>query len=201
MNQTACDALSHHFLTMAYNNAWANFRLAKACLQLTQEEYDAKRSSFFPCIRATLNHILMVDWVYVDGMEREAKGELPHPNYREMFADPDPCKTAAAWRAEQEKVDQRLIAYCQGLRDADMGRIVAYLRPDGSVREPRNRLLAHVFQHQIHHRGQVHAMLSGTSVAPPQLDDFFRVTDIKEREADFAELGWTEAGIWGQAHG
>ncbi len=60
----------------------------------------------------------------------------------------------------------------------------------------RARLLAHVFQHQIHHRGQVHAMLSGTSVAPPQLDDFFRAADAGERARDFAELGWSESGIW-----
>ena len=191
------DPLSHHFLAMAHNNAWANFRLAKACLQLAQGDYTAHRTSFFPSIRATLNHILMVDWVYVDGMEREAKGEPPHPNYREFLANPEPCATAAEWRAEQEKVDRCLIAYCTGLRDADMARIVTYQRADGAVREPRHRLLAHVFQHQIHHRGQVHAMLSGTPVAPPQLDDFFRVTDAPERAADFAELGWSESAIWG----
>jgi uncharacterized damage-inducible protein DinB len=197
MNQAAGNALSHHFLTMAYNNAWANFRLAKACLQLSQEDYERERTSFFPSIRSTLNHILKVDWIYVDGMEREAKGEPPHPNYREFLANPEPCATAEQWRSEQARVDQRLIDYCQGLQDADMGRIVSYQRADGAVREPRNRLLAHVFQHQIHHRGQVHAMLSGTPVAPPQLDDFFRVTDAEHRAADFAELGWSENAIWG----
>jgi uncharacterized damage-inducible protein DinB len=190
------DPLSQHFVTMAHNNAWANFRLAKACAQLSQDDYVRERTSFFPSIRATLNHILMVDWIYVDGMEREANDEQPHPNYRGFLANPEPCATAEAWRAEQGKVDQRLIGYCKGLHDADMERIVVYRRPDGAVREPRNRLLAHVFQHQIHHRGQVHAMLSGTPVAPPQLDDFFRVTDAEARKDDFAELGWSEHGIW-----
>ncbi len=196
MSNAASDALSHHFLTMAYNNAWANFRLGKACAQLAQDEFVADRISFFPSIRATLNHILMVDWIYVDGMEREAKSEPVHPNYREFLANQAPCATAEEWRAEQRKVDQRLIAYCKTLTDADMGRIVAYQRPDATLREPRPRLLSHVFQHQIHHRGQVHAMLSGTSVAPPQLDDFFRVTDAGERTQDFAELGWSESEIW-----
>ena len=182
------DPLSHHFLTMAYNNAWANFRLAKACLQLTQEDYVRERTSFFPSIRSTLNHILKVDWIYVDGMEREAKGEPPHPNYREFLANPEPCATAEQWRSEQAKVDQHLIDYCKGLQDADMGRIVVYQRPDAVIREARPRLLAHVFQHQIHHRGQVHAMLSGSSVAPPQLDEFFLDQDLHLRRDELQAL-------------
>ena len=44
---------------------------------------------------------------------------------------------------------------------------------EGMIPERIGDLLAHLFIHQIHHRGQVHAMLSGTSVKPPQLDEFF----------------------------
>lgn len=196
MSQAALDPLSHHFFTMACNNAWANFRLAKACLRLPQAEFEARRTGFFPSIKATLNHILIVDWVYVDGMEREAKGEPPHSNYREFLADPEPCATAEQWRVEQSKADRRLIDYCRRLSDAGMARSINYVRPGGAICEPRSRLLAHVFQHQIHHRGQAHAMLSGTSVAPPQLDDFFRIADAELRAPDFAELGWTENDIW-----
>ena len=49
-------------------------------------------------------------------------------------------------------------------------------------------LLAHLFMHQIHHRGQVHAMLSGTSVKPPQLDEFFLDYDLKLRSERLS--GW-----------
>lgn len=35
------EPLSHHLLTQAYNNGWANHRLYKACLQLTQDEFVA----------------------------------------------------------------------------------------------------------------------------------------------------------------
>jgi uncharacterized damage-inducible protein DinB len=59
------------------------------------------------------------------------------------------------------------------------------------------RLLAHLFQHQIHHRGQVHAMLAGTPVKPPQLDEFFCADDAPLHAADFALLGYTEQAIWG----
>ena len=41
------------------------------------------------------------------------------------------------------------------------------------MKETIGNTLLHLFQHQIHHRGQAHAMLAGTSVAPPQLDEFF----------------------------
>ncbi|HQZ45817.1 MAG TPA: DinB family protein, partial [Usitatibacteraceae bacterium] len=68
----------------------------------------------------------------------------------------------------------------------------------GRVEEPMHRLLAHVFEHQIHHRGQVHAMLAGTPVAPPQLDEFFCANEADLRAADFAELGFSEDAIWGQ---
>ncbi|TIV12034.1 MAG: damage-inducible protein DinB, partial [Mesorhizobium sp.] len=47
----------------------------------------------------------------------------------------------------------------------------------------------HVFLHDIHHRGQVHAMLSGTSVAPPQLDEFLLDYDIKLRRDEVERLG------------
>jgi uncharacterized damage-inducible protein DinB len=62
--------------------------------------------------------------------------------------------------------------------------------------ERADRLLLHLFQHQIHHRGQAHAMLSGTQVAPPQLDEFFSIAEASLRASEFKELGWTEAEIW-----
>jgi uncharacterized damage-inducible protein DinB len=57
-------------------------------------------------------------------------------------------------------------------------------------------LLLHLFQHQIHHRGQAHAMLSGTGIKPPQLDEFFSAAEASLRATEFKELGWTEAEIW-----
>jgi uncharacterized damage-inducible protein DinB len=63
--------------------------------------------------------------------------------------------------------------------------------------ERRDRLLLHLFLHQIHHRGQAHAMLSDTEVAPPQLDEFYSIAEAPLREAEFAALGWTERDVWG----
>jgi uncharacterized damage-inducible protein DinB len=53
-------------------------------------------------------------------------------------------------------------------------------------------VLAHLFQHDIHHRGQVHAMLAGTALAPPQLDEFFLAQDAAMRSDDLRALGLAE---------
>jgi uncharacterized damage-inducible protein DinB len=63
--------------------------------------------------------------------------------------------------------------------------------------ERRDRLLLHLFQHQVHHRGQAHAMLAGTTVKPPQLDEFFSEAEAPLRAAEFAALDWSEATVWG----
>lgn len=78
-------SLAHHFRTMAFNNAWANHRLLKACAQLTDAEFAAPRVSFFPSLAATLNHNLTVDWYYVDILERSRCGAPPHPSPAGFF--------------------------------------------------------------------------------------------------------------------
>ncbi|MCV2359996.1 DinB family protein [Paucibacter sp. TC2R-5] len=198
MKSARPDPLAHHLLSMAYNNAWANDRLLRACAQLSQAEFEAQRCSFFPSIKATLNHNLCVDWFYVDALEREQQGLPPHADCYSFFAVDEPFERCAELQQAQSKVDLRLIALCGAQHDDQLERIVTIARPGRPQLESRTRLLAHLFQHQIHHRGQVHAMLAGSSVAPPQLDEFFCAGEADERAAEFAALGWTETLIWGQ---
>ena len=66
---------------------------------------------------------------------------------------------------------------------------------DRRYRERTQDVLAHLFQHDIHHRGQVHAMLAGTAVAPPQLDEFFLAQDAALRAEDLRTLGLATALI------
>ena len=70
-------------------------------------------------------------------------------------------------------------------------------RSDHVQRDLAGHVLMHLLTHQIHHRGQAHAMLAGAGVGPPQLDDFFSAGDAPLRAADFAALGWTEETVWG----
>jgi uncharacterized damage-inducible protein DinB len=190
-------SLSHHFLTEAYNNAWANHRLLRACGELSQEEFAAKRTSFFPSIKATLNHILTVDWYYVEILERSLAGLAPHPQARRHFAVGQPFDDCASLSREQHASDRRLIAFCASLTDDRLDAPVQLPRRTGVERDRLRRILAHLFQHQVHHRGQAHAMLAGTGVAPPPLDEFFCTGESALRAADFAELGFDEETIWG----
>ena len=189
--------LAHHFTTEAFNNAWANHRLLKACCRLTREEFAAPRTSFFPSLKATCNHILTVDWLDLEMLERSRDGLEPHPDPGRHFRPEEPFDDCGALLEAQHACDRRLIAYCEGLSDADMRGIVLLPRREGIVRDSVKRILAHLFQHQIHHRGQVHAMLAGTSVAPPQLDEFYCSNEAHLRAADLAELGWSEERVWG----
>ena len=55
--------------------------------------------------------------------------------------------------------------------------------------------------HQLHHRGQVHAMLSSTTVPPPQLDEFMMPSEAQLRSTEMAQLGWLEAAVYGPRPG
>ena len=185
-----------HFIAMARNNAWANHRLLKACAALSADEFAATRTSFFPSIKATLNHILTVDWYYLEVMERSLAGLPPHDNPGRFFEPEEPFGDCATLSREQHAADLRLIAMCESLGEAQVDAEVLLPRRTGIERDRLHRILAHLFQHQIHHRGQVHAMLSGTRVKPPQLDEFHCANESALRAPDFAELGFSEAAIW-----
>jgi uncharacterized damage-inducible protein DinB len=177
------------YRAMAYNNGWANHRLLAACVRLSQADFVAPRTGFFPSLRATLNHNLIIDRFYVDAMEGGTLGPA-------AWADREPCETAIMLRNAQSEVDRRLIAVVERLGTADLNRVVDIHRGDRIQRERIDRLLLHLFQHQIHHRGQAHAMLSATEVRPPQLDEFFSAGEAPLRATEFAELGWTEDTVW-----
>jgi uncharacterized damage-inducible protein DinB len=177
------------YRTMAYNNGWANHRLLAACASLSQAEFTAARTGFFPSLRATLNHILVIDRFYIDAMEGGTLGPA-------AWADPEPCATVLILRDAQGEMDRRLIAGVEGLDPADLDRIVDVHRGRRIQHEGIDRLLLHLFQHQVHHRGQAHAMLSATDVRPPQLDEFFAAEEAPLRAAEFTELGWSEDKIW-----
>jgi uncharacterized damage-inducible protein DinB len=180
------------YRAMAYNNGWANHRLLTACMRLSQAEFTAPRSGFFPSIRATLNHILIIDRFYVDAMEGGALGPA-------AWANREPCETVILLREAQGEMDRRLIALVERLGVADLDRIVDVHRGDHIQHERMDRLLLHLLQHQIHHRGQAHAMLAGTMVKPPQLDEFFCANEAHLRAAELAEIGLSESAIWDES--
>ena len=175
--------LLDHLRRMSGNNLWSNDRLYRAVLSLQPGEFEAERTSFFPSIKATLNHILAVDYLYLDFLEEGGLGAAVHDDFV-------PFDEPRALFAAQVATDRRLIAFCDGLSADDLDRrVITDRRKDGMIPECIGDILAHVFLHDIHHRGQVHAMLSGTSVKPPQLDEFLLDYDVKLREKEVERLG------------
>jgi uncharacterized damage-inducible protein DinB len=185
--------LSHYLHAQACNSAWSNLRLLRACAALGDAEFAAPRVGFFPSHRDTLNHIVTVDWLYVDALERAVAGRPVNADAARFFEPPSPFATCAALAPAQRDVDGRLIALCANLGDLSL--TVSIQRADHVEREPIVRVLAHLFQHQIHHRGQAHAMLASTSVKPPQLDEFFLAEEAPLRAEELAALGLSEADI------
>ncbi|BDA86902.1 damage-inducible protein DinB [Aureimonas sp. SA4125] len=186
------------FRALAENNAWSNHRLLTAVTRLGDGEFKAPRTGFFPSLHATLNHILAVDLYYVDALTGGGLG----PRAFDDFIASD---KAEELRQRQHQSDTRLIAFCDSLgcdspgcdgpnRDGpDAGALAATIATDRGARgifaERTDALLLHLFTHQTHHRGQAHAMLSQTSVPPPQLDEFFLDFDAPLRRVEIETLG------------
>src|SRR6195256_2590685 len=103
------------FRAMAYNNGWANHRLLTACLRLSQAEFAAPRTGFFPSPRATLTPILIIDLFYIDAMEGGTLGPA-------AWANQEPCETAILLREAQAEMDRRLIAVVEHLDSAGHAR-------------------------------------------------------------------------------
>lgn len=153
-----------HFRTFAGYNAWANRRLYDACAALPVEEYQRPRASFFGSIHATLNHILVGDRLWNGRLTGNLAIGITALN---QILYPD----LATLRAAREAEDKGLIAFLEGRDDAWLEGMLDYRNMAGETRQdPLRIVMAHIFNHQTHHRGQVHGLLSQTAVPPPPLD-------------------------------
>jgi len=170
-------------------NRLANQRLHAAMAPLSAAELQAPRTSFFPSLAATLNHILMVDLYYIGALHRDADIVRRSEEFQ-------PETELAALAVRQAASDDRLIRWCDAADAAGLDAEIPLDRGDRIDINTASQTLAHLFMHQTHHRGQVHAMLSGTSIRPPQLDEFLLRSDARFRGDDLRQLGWTEATLF-----
>ena len=163
-----------HFRTMAAYNGWANRRLYEAAGALSQAELDAPRSGFFPSLTRPLNHILVGDTVWMGRL-----GGTGHPGISSL--DQVLYTDFAALRTARRATDERIIAFVDDLAEQRLADVLVYRTMAGGPMQTRvDQVLAHVFNHQTHHRGQAHAMLSSTEVAPPPLDLIYFLRDHPE---------------------
>ena len=156
------DLLSHFQMLARYNRI-ANERLYEKCSELTDAEYRKQRAGSFGSIHGLLNHILRGDRSWMSRFE--GGGHTTPALNTVLFEDFSALRIA---RAEQ---DAHIEAFFGNLSEDFAGVSYRYVNSEGKdYVESAPVAFGHVFNHQTHHRGQVHVMLSQTPVAPPSLD-------------------------------
>ena len=186
--------LLHHTRITARANRLANHRLHQSMAPLSDADFHAPRTGFFPSLAATLNHVLAVDGYYLAALHRE-------PDMAQQWSRFVPATTLTELARRQATADERLIAFCDALDVAALDAVIELDRIRLVQHERVGHVLAHLAMHQTHHRGQAHAMLSGTVVKPPQLDDFLMPSEPHVRTAEMAALGWQELAVYGPLPG
>lgn len=149
---------------MAEYNIWSNRRIYDAVVPLTAAEYRADRGAFFKSIHGTLNHLLATDRIWM----KRFTGEGDAPTRLDAILH----ETLVDLREAREAEDARILTYANALTEDDLSRHFRYrmISDPSEVEEPLAPALLHVFNHQTHHRGQVHCMLTGLGYEAPSLD-------------------------------
>jgi uncharacterized damage-inducible protein DinB len=153
-----------HYVEFAAYNAWANRRLYDAAAMLSDAEYRSDKGAFFKSMHGTLNHLLVTDRIWMHRFTGE--GDVP------QRLDAILHERFDALRAAREAEDRRIVAYVDGLDDTRLAGAIRYRRvstPDEFV-QPLMPALDHWFNHQTHHRGQAHVILTALGKPAPELD-------------------------------
>jgi len=159
---------------MARFNEWANARLYDTVARLSEQEYRADRKLFFGSIHRTLNHLMVVDRIWTRRIDGEPHGissldMVLYDNFDDL-------------RRAREEEDRRLIGQVDALEQSDTRKLIRYRRIIGAV-EAQTRcdhILITLFNHQTHHRGQVHAALTQSDIEPPPLDVIYFLDELPE---------------------
>ncbi|MGD9536963.1 MAG: DinB family protein [Alphaproteobacteria bacterium] len=156
-------SLLAHFRMLARYNRLANERLYEASAGLPDGERKRDRKGFFRSIHGTLNHILVGDRIWLGRFEGKA---MPSTDLDAiLYEDFDALRIARA--AE----DRRIEAFAAGLTDDVLAGSFRYVNNEGrDLEDPAVLIVAHFFNYQTHHRGQVHDMLSQAGARMPVLD-------------------------------
>ncbi|MCH2075316.1 MAG: DinB family protein [Rhodobacteraceae bacterium] len=152
---------------MARYNAWQSRSHVAAVSTLDEAARRQDRCAFFSSIAATLNHILGDDLTWLarlTGDEAEAlrlSGEFPYT---------DVPRDWNAFRALRVETDVRIAEWAAQLTEADIAQSTRWLRGDEWMETPAGFNIEHMMNHQTHHRGQVHAILTAAGAEPVPTD-------------------------------
>lgn len=157
--------------TMARYNSEMNRRIYAAAARLSDEQRKADRGLFWKSLHGTLNHLMWGDRQWMSRFDGWPANTLANPQSPTLFADFDEL------RIERVKADARIEELAgridQAWLDADL---VWWSGSAGKeMRRPKGPLMVHLFNHQTHHRGQVHAALTACGVDPGDTDLFLVV--------------------------
>lgn len=151
--------------TMASYNRWQNRSLYAAADTLSSEERRKDRGAFFGSIEGTLNHLLWGDMMW---LHRFAETPKPKGGIRESASR---ITDWAALKAERAALDLAIVGWADGLSEEWLADDMRWVSSSGQANSESNALLAvHFFNHQTHHRGQVHAMLTAAGAMPEDTD-------------------------------
>ena len=157
---------AEYLRTLARYNRWQNDNLVQAADGLGEAARRADGGAFFGSIFGTFNHLLWADRMWMSRLAGLPKPAKPLTESVSETQDWDSFKTA---RLETDEV---ISAWADGLRDGDLaGSLSWYSRSAGrELSQPLWLLATHVFNHQTHHRGQIHALLTAAGAKPGATD-------------------------------
>lgn len=152
--------------TMARYNRWQNRSLMSAADTLSSEARNLDRGAFFGTIPATFNHLYWDDALW---LQRFAGNERPEDSLEVSLAEPEDWEAFKALRVDR---DVEIESWAASLQSSDLEGLVAWYPAGGDVRieKPRALCVMHLFNHQTHHRGQIHAMLTAAGAEPEPTD-------------------------------
>jgi len=151
---------------MARYNHWQNCSLLSAADTLTDTERGLDRGAFFRSISATLNHLYWADALM---LERINGNERPQDTLQHSLANPSVWSEFKSLRAKR---DAEISDWASTLNERDLDGRIGWYPPDGSERIelPKALCVIQMFNHQTHHRGQIHAMLTAAGASPDPTD-------------------------------
>ncbi|WP_421707312.1 DinB family protein [Algihabitans sp.] len=151
---------------LARYNSWQNTSLVTAADGLTDSQRWADQGAFFKSAAATLNHLYWADALM---LERIKGNERPQDTITHSLTEPSDWSEFKSLRAAR---DAEIADWADSLTDRDLRGTVAWYPLDGSERIEMSKAICvvHLFNHQTHHRGQIHAMLTALGAAPEPTD-------------------------------
>jgi len=145
-------------------NAWANARIYEAAAKLSDEEYRADCGAFFKSVHGTLNHLLATDRIWMQRLRGESGSSVRLDAI--LFDKFEELRSARIVE------DSRIVDFIETLDEAAISNRIRYraISTPAEFEQDLGSALAHWFNHQTHHRGQVHGLLTRLSGAAPELD-------------------------------